>query len=125
MSVRVGEALRRIWPLVALLLIVLAVSLAASLAPTVLQRRATLALINLVAVVGLYVFVGTVIGGLGNLAGAAIGGFLVGAVTILLQALLPPDLRVFREAFVYIAVTLVLLFRPQGLFPARSLKERV
>jgi branched-chain amino acid transport system permease protein len=70
-------------------------------------------------------FVGTVIGGLGNLAGAAIGGFLVGVVTILLQALLPPDLRVFREAFVYIAVTLVLLFRPQGLFPARSLKERV
>jgi branched-chain amino acid transport system permease protein len=70
-------------------------------------------------------FVGTVIGGLGNLAGAAIGGFLVGVVTILLQALLPPDLRVFREAFVYIAVTLVLLFRPQGLFPARGLKERI
>jgi len=70
-------------------------------------------------------FVGTVIGGLGNLTGAAIGGFLVGAVTILLQALLPPDLRVFREAFVYFAVTLVLLFRPQGLFPARGLKERV
>jgi branched-chain amino acid transport system permease protein len=70
-------------------------------------------------------FVGTVIGGLGNLTGAAVGGFLVGAATILLQALLPPDLRVFREAFVYLAVTLVLLFRPQGLFPARGLKERV
>lgn len=52
-------------------------------------------------------FVGTVIGGLGSLPGAALGGFLVGAVTILLQALLPPDLRVFREAFVFVAVTLV------------------
>jgi len=70
-------------------------------------------------------FVGTVIGGLGNLSGAALGGFLVGAGTILLQAALPPDLRVFREAFVFVAVTLVLLFRPQGLFPARALRERV
>lgn len=70
-------------------------------------------------------FVGTVIGGLGNLGGAALGGFLVGAATILLQALLPPDLRVFREAFVFVAVTLVLLFRPQGLLPARGLKERI
>lgn len=70
-------------------------------------------------------FVGTVIGGLGNLAGAAIGGFLVGVATILLQALLPPDLRVFREAFVFVAVVAVLLFRPQGLFPARGLRERI
>jgi branched-chain amino acid transport system permease protein len=70
-------------------------------------------------------FVGTVIGGLGNLAGAALGGFLVGAATILLQALLPPDLGVFREAFVFVAVTLVLLLRPQGLLPARGLKERI
>ncbi|MGH6923082.1 MAG: branched-chain amino acid ABC transporter permease [Propylenella sp.] len=70
-------------------------------------------------------FVGTVIGGLGSLTGAALGGFLVGVGTILLQALLPPDLRVYREAFVFVAVTLILLFRPQGLVPARGLKERV
>jgi branched-chain amino acid transport system permease protein len=70
-------------------------------------------------------FVGTVIGGLGSLTGAALGGFLVGVTTILLQALLPPDLRVFREAFVFVAVTLVLLFRPRGLVPARGLKERI
>ncbi|MGC4009596.1 MAG: hypothetical protein QM805_11775 [Pseudomonas sp.] len=30
---------------------------------------------------------------------------LVGVVTILLQALLPPELRVFREAFLFLAVT--------------------
>jgi branched-chain amino acid transport system permease protein len=70
-------------------------------------------------------FVGTVIGGFGSLSGAALGGFLVGAVTIMLQAFLPPDLRAFREAFVFIAVALVLLFRPQGLIPARGLKERI
>lgn len=70
-------------------------------------------------------FVGTVIGGLGSLAGAALGGFLVGAGSILLQALLPPDLRAFREAFVFIAVIAILLFRPQGLIPARGLLERI
>jgi branched-chain amino acid transport system permease protein len=70
-------------------------------------------------------FVGTVIGGLGSLAGAALGGFLVGAGSILLQALLPPDLRAFREAFVFIAVIAILLFRPQGLIPARGLRERI
>ena len=70
-------------------------------------------------------FVGTVIGGLGNLSGAALGGFLVGVLTILLQALLPGDLRPFREAFVFIAVIFVLLLRPQGLIPARGLKGRI
>jgi branched-chain amino acid transport system permease protein len=70
-------------------------------------------------------FVGTVIGGLGSLVGAALGGFLVGAGTILLQALLPPELRVFREAFVFVAVTVVLLLRPRGLIPARGLRERI
>jgi branched-chain amino acid transport system permease protein len=70
-------------------------------------------------------FVSTVIGGLGNLPGAAAGGFLVGIISTLLQAFLPPDLRPFREAFLFIAVILVLLIRPQGLFPARGLKERV
>jgi branched-chain amino acid transport system permease protein len=70
-------------------------------------------------------FVGTVIGGLGSLPGAAFGGFLVGVVTILLQALLPPELRVFREAFLFLAVTAVLLLRPQGIMPGRGLKERV
>jgi len=70
-------------------------------------------------------FVGTVIGGLGSLVGAAAGGFFVGAVTVFLQAVLPPDLRQSREAFVYLIVILVLLLRPQGLFPAAGLKERV
>jgi len=70
-------------------------------------------------------FVGTVIGGLGSLPGAAFGGFLVGVATILLQALLPPELRVFREAFLFLAVAVVLLVRPQGLIPARGLKERI
>ena len=70
-------------------------------------------------------FVGTVIGGLGSLPGAAIGGFFVGVGTILLQALLPGALRPFREAFVFAAVAIVLIVRPLGLFPSSSLRQRI
>lgn len=70
-------------------------------------------------------FVATVIGGLGSLVGTVAGGFLVGAVSTLLQTLLPEELRPFREAFLFAVVILVLLIRPQGIFPAKGLKERV
>jgi branched-chain amino acid transport system permease protein len=70
-------------------------------------------------------FVSTVIGGLGSLPGAALGGMLVGSTSMLLQAFLPDELRPFREAFVFLAVIVVLLFRPQGLLAARGLRERV
>jgi len=70
-------------------------------------------------------FVAAVIGGLGSLSGAVLGGFLVGAVSILLQALLPGDLRPFREAFLFLAVIVMLLIKPNGLLPARSMQERV
>ncbi|MGV6876321.1 branched-chain amino acid ABC transporter permease [Pseudochelatococcus sp. B33] len=61
-------------------------------------------------------FVGTVIGGMGSLVGAALGGFFLGVLSTLLQALLPTDLRPARDAFVYGLVILVLVARPQGLF---------
>lgn len=70
-------------------------------------------------------FVATVIGGLGNLWGCVAGGFLVGIVSTLLQGFLPADLRPFREALLFVVVILVVLVRPQGLFPARGLRERV
>jgi branched-chain amino acid transport system permease protein len=70
-------------------------------------------------------FVATVIGGMGSLPGAVLGGLAVGAVTVFLQAILPPDLRIFREAFVYAAVIAVLVLRPQGLFRSAATRERV
>ena len=38
---------------------------------------------------------------------------------------LPLELRPFREAFVFAAVIVVLLARPQGLFRSREARERV
>jgi branched-chain amino acid transport system permease protein len=73
----------------------------------------------------LFAFVATVIGGLGSLLGAVVGGFLVGFIVIMLQAYLPQDLRVFRDAFAFGFVILILLLRPSGLVPTRALIERV
>lgn len=73
----------------------------------------------------LMAFIATVIGGLGSLGGAVLAGFLLGGASVVMQTVLPVDARPFRDAFVYGAVILVLLFRPQGLIAARGTKERV
>ena len=73
----------------------------------------------------IYAFFATVIGGMGSLAGAALGGFLVGVVSVLLQAYLPIELRPFRDAGVFLMVILILLVRPQGLIVIGAAKERV
>lgn len=73
----------------------------------------------------LFAFVATVIGGMGSLLGAVVGGFLVGFVVIMLQAYLPEELRVFRDAFAFAFVILILLIRPSGIVPTRALVERV
>lgn len=73
----------------------------------------------------LVAFVSTVIGGLGSLQGAVLGGLLIGVVSTLLQALLPLEARSFRDAFVYLSVIGLLLWRPNGLFVTASARQRV
>ena len=70
-------------------------------------------------------FVATIIGGMGSLIGAVLGGYFIGVVTVLLQFGLPLEMRPYREAFVFAAVILVLLARPQGLFRGAEARERV
>ena len=80
---RIGEMLPRLWPLVALVAIIAAIALAASFAPAVLQRRATQGLINLIAVVGLYVFVGNSgVLSFGNVAFMAVGAYVSALLTM-------------------------------------------
>src|SRR6202034_3475758 len=73
----------------------------------------------------LFAFVAVVVGGMGNLTGAVVGGFTLGLIVTMLQAYLPSDLRAFRDAFAFALVILVLLIRPAGLLPARTTVERV
>lgn len=99
-------------------------ALAAAIA-LILGSQTGTANIMMGASVMLMAFIATVIGGMGSLAGAVIAGFALGAIATVMQVILPPDARAFRDAFVYGAVILVLIFRPQGLLAARGAKERV
>jgi branched-chain amino acid transport system permease protein len=73
----------------------------------------------------LFGFIATVIGGMGSLVGAVVGGFTVGIMSVMLQILLPVEIRPFRDAFVFIAVILILVFRPEGLLRVKTSIERV
>lgn len=73
----------------------------------------------------IFAFFATVIGGMGSLAGAALGGFIVGIASVFLQSYLPVDLRAFRDAFLFGLVIVILLARPQGLIVIRAARERV
>jgi branched-chain amino acid transport system permease protein len=73
----------------------------------------------------LYAFVATVLGGMGSLRGAVLGGYVFGAIFVALQAYLPLELRSYRDAFAFSAVIVMLLVRPQGLIVARSVVSRV
>jgi branched-chain amino acid transport system permease protein len=70
-------------------------------------------------------FVATILGGLGSLTGAVLGGYFLGGLTVGLQALLPLAVRSYRDAFVFGIVLLVLVLRPQGLLVHRSTYTRV
>lgn len=68
----------------------------------------------------LYGLIAAVVGGLSSLRGAVLGGFALGITSQLLQSFLPGDLRPFRDAFLFAAVFLLLVVRPQGLISPKQ-----
>jgi branched-chain amino acid transport system permease protein len=73
----------------------------------------------------LVAFVACVIGGMTNLLGAVVGGYLYGIIYSLLSLWLPQYLLDYREAFMFLIVILILLFRPTGLIRGNTTSERV
>ncbi|MGE5074150.1 MAG: branched-chain amino acid ABC transporter permease [Anaerolineae bacterium] len=73
----------------------------------------------------LVAFVACVIGGMTNLLGAVVGGYVYGLVYSLLSLWLPQSLLDYREAFMFMIVILILLFRPSGLIKGGASPERV
>ena len=65
---------------------------------------------------GLKAFVAAVIGGVGSIPGAMLGGYLLGLGEVLFVGLLPPAYAAYRDAFVFGTLILVLLVMPNGLF---------
>lgn len=72
---------------------------------------------------GLKCFIAAVIGGIGNITGAVIGGFILGLGEILLIAFLP-NLTGYRDAFAFVVLILILLIKPTGLM-GEKIAEKV
>lgn len=74
------------------------------------------------AMPGIKCFIAAVLGGIGNIAGAVVGGLLIGFIEIVIVALVP-SLSGYRDAFAFIVLILVLLVRPTGLLGEKTTEK--
>ncbi len=63
---------------------------------------------------GLKCFIAAVIGGIGSIGGAVLGGLLLGIIELMTVAFLP-ELTGYKDAFAFVLLILVLLVKPTGL----------
>jgi branched-chain amino acid transport system permease protein len=63
---------------------------------------------------GLKAFIAAVVGGIGSIPGAMLGGFILGVAEIMIVAFLPA-LAGYRDAIAYIILIVILLVKPNGL----------
>jgi branched-chain amino acid transport system permease protein len=70
--------------------------------------------------VGLKAFVAAVLGGIGNIMGAALGGLLIGVAEQLTAGYLSAD---YRDAITFAILIGVLLVRPEGLFGSAKIEK--
>jgi len=72
---------------------------------------------------GLKAFTAAVLGGIGNIAGAMLGGFLIGLIEAIATQYIPNGAQ-WTNVVVFSVLVLVLIFRPSGLL-GESLPEKV
>lgn len=72
---------------------------------------------------GLKCFIAAVIGGIGDIKGAVLGGFILGIGEIMLVAFLP-GMTGYRDAFAFVLLIVILLFKPTGIM-GKNLTEKV
>ena len=73
--------------------------------------------------IGLKAFAAAVLGGIGSVGGAVLGGFIIGFTEVVAVAIFP-DLAGFKDAFAFIFLILVLLFKPTGILGYNFEKSR-
>lgn len=66
---------------------------------------------------GLKCFVAAVLGGIGSIPGAVVGGFIVGICQIAITA---AGYSVFSDAFTFVLLIIILLVRPMGIFGEKA-----
>lgn len=64
---------------------------------------------------GLKAFIAAVIGGIGSLQGAVLGGILLGLLEVMIPAYLPSEYSGYKDAVAFIALIVILLVKPSGL----------
>ena len=64
---------------------------------------------------GIRAFIAAIIGGIGSIRGAMLGGFMVGLLTVMIVAFMPA-LAGYKDVFIFAVLILVLLFKPEGIF---------
>ncbi|NLK26728.1 MAG: branched-chain amino acid ABC transporter permease [Clostridiales bacterium] len=69
---------------------------------------------------GLKCFVAAVLGGIGSIPGAVVGGFVIGICETYLVAM---GYSTFSDAFTFILLIIILLFRPTGLFGEKNIDK--
>jgi len=69
---------------------------------------------------GVIAFVAVVIGGIGSIPGAVLGGFLIGLIQIFAVGFLPLGWSVYRDAIVFTLLIIVLLIKPMGILGRRE-----
>ena len=74
--------------------------------------------------IGLYPFVAAVIGGIGSLPGAVIGGFLIGIIRAITQVYSNYGLSSWVDTIIYGIFVIILLFKPSGLL-GKDVREKV
>jgi branched-chain amino acid transport system permease protein len=72
---------------------------------------------------GLKCFIAAVVGGIGNIRGALLGGFLLGLMEIMIVAFFPA-LSGYRDAFAFVLLIGILMVKPNGLLGS-NVKEKV
>ena len=75
-----------------------------------------------IAMPGIKCFIAAVLGGIGNTAGAVLGGLLIGFIEIVTVALFPA-LSGYRDAFAFVVLILVLLVKPTGLLGEKTTEK--
>jgi branched-chain amino acid transport system permease protein len=74
---------------------------------------------NMGFTLGLYAFTAAVLGGIGNIRGAMLGGLLIGIVQQFINALGSGSGTAWSDPVVFAVLVLVLVFRPSGLLGAQ------
>jgi branched-chain amino acid transport system permease protein len=69
---------------------------------------------------GLKAFCAAVLGGIGSLSGAVLGGLIIGIAEMLFAGLMPTSVTAYRNAFVFFLLIVVLLVRPNGILGNRE-----